>query len=314
MAIEPIFDVIRTDERKLLGKSQNLVEAVGIPPASITLSKVLSVDAKCYVRATEAFAGEARYAGKVDFTVVFLDGNGKIQSVEYRSDFTGKVTGDAISASVKPQFSCEVFDVELISATGGAVKTACSVEVSLYGNCTKEIKRLVSCGEDAFVKEGNIEYECLSYSGESTVVVVGKEVSTSGASVVKAGAICVIKKTDALDGAISVSGELVFSAMLENEDGKPVCERLITPFVEELPAVDKINGSEIIACATVKSVSSRLTEVDGAKTLVFEAEVEIKYSVYASSVAGYVVDAYSVDKEIVKKRADRKRCLQGWYG
>ena len=71
MAFEPVYDTAVFDTYRRLGTGQAVVEARLLPRPETRIAKVLSTSSQISIGAAEAFTGEARYSGRVNFKVLF---------------------------------------------------------------------------------------------------------------------------------------------------------------------------------------------------------------------------------------------------
>ena len=146
MAFEPVYDVVRLSSRKRIASAQTVAEARLLPAPGTVIARVLSITAETKVGASEVFAGEARYGGRVDFTVLFVDVDGKNHTVAHSADFSDKIESPRIGAGMQASFSGEVLDTDVVNVSSSEIKLAAVVEIRLDADESEEIKCLVGGG------------------------------------------------------------------------------------------------------------------------------------------------------------------------
>ena len=131
MAFEPVYDVVRLSSRKRIASAQTVAEARLLPAPGTVIARVLSITAETKVGASEVFAGEARYGGRVDFTVLFVDVDGKNHTVTHSAEFSDKIESPRIGAGMQASFSGEVLDTDVVNVSSSEIKLAAVVEIRL---------------------------------------------------------------------------------------------------------------------------------------------------------------------------------------
>ena len=147
MAFEPVYDVVRLSSRKKVASAQAVTEARLLPAPGTVIARVLSITATSKVGASEVFAGEARYGGRVDFTVLFVDVDGKNHSITHSAEFSDKIESPLVTADMKADFTSEVLDTDVVNVSSGEIKLAAVVEIRLDADESVEIRSLSApCG------------------------------------------------------------------------------------------------------------------------------------------------------------------------
>ncbi len=308
MAFEPVYDEIKTEERNWLCRSQAVVEAKMIPSPDVSIAKVLSVECKSSISAAEVFAGEARYNGKVDFSALFLDGNGVPRVMEYQAEFTDKITDEKINGGIKPCFTASVLDVDIASAGSNEIKPACVVEITLVADCSKQIKCLTSCGESVYAKNDKTDYFKLVCSERKIVTVTDSVANVKFERILKSGGVAVIKRVSALNDSIMIEGELITRLIGVREDGTLGEQTFTSPIGEELPAAEARSGDEVtVLVGEVKTLTRVVTE-ENSTTAETESAFEISYAVYSRRSVDMITDMFSTKKETVCRVENKDVC------
>lgn len=313
MSFEPVFEEIKTEEKLALKRSQAVVEARLVPPDGITVKKVLSVSCDSSVGAAEVFAGEARYNGKVDFTVLYVGSDGETSVMETRAEFTDKIVDERITGRINPFFLSGILDVDASKSTETEIRPACVVEIVLMGDEEREAECLSACSAEVYTKEEKIEYLKSVSSGKKTVTVKSSCENVGIEKLLKSRVSPIIKKISAFTDAILVEGEVITTLVGTGSNGS-LCEKVFrTEFSEEFEAPDARSGDHAIACVSAASLSVRGISEDGAVTYETETELNFGWTVFTGVTVGVVTDTFCMRKETVMTRTSAEICKKMSY-
>ncbi len=295
MAFEPIYEVAVLDGLQKLCSGQVVAEAKLVPPHGEEITKILGVSAVADVVTTEVFTGEARIKGRVDFRVVYSS-NGGDRCLDYRAEFTDKITDDAITGG-RPCAVAKVLDTDIVSATEGEIRLAAVVETELFGEVSKRIKYLVKGGDDIYISENKIAYtKVLCEISGKTDVTAECALNANKIECVESR-VCVNKTTASTDMVI-IEGEIV-SDMIFGADGNLGHVLLTTPFTFEAEASGCLSGASVFATVAVDNVKATIVEGE-------ENAAVVNYEIRACGFAceeRYIMsvgDAFSVHNELNK--------------
>lgn len=308
MAFEPVYDEIKTEERNWLCRSQAVVEAKMIPSPDVSIAKVLSVECKSSISAAEVFAGEARYNGKVEFSALFLDGNGVPRVMEYQAEFTDKITDEKINGKIKPYFTSSILDVDIASAGSNEIKPACVVEITLVADCANQVKCLTSCGEGVYTKDEKMSYFKLVCSDRKNITVTDSVENVKFDRVLKSSSVAVVKRVSVLNDSIMLEGDLVTHLIGVRSDGTLSEQNVVTPISEELPASDARSGDEATVLLGVVKASTRVVTEENSTTAEIDVTLETGYAVYTQSSVNMITDMFSMEREMTCRTEDKEVC------
>lgn len=308
MSFEPVFDGIKTEEKLALKRAQAVVEARLVPPDGVTVTKVLSVSCESSVGAAEVFTGEARYNGKVDFSVLYAGSDGEIRIMEARAEFTDKISDDRINGKINPFFVSGVLDVDASKSTETEICPACVVEITLIADEEKETRCLTACSDEVYTKEEKVEYLKLVASGKKNVAVSASCENTGIEKLLKSSVCAIIRKTTALTDAVLVEGEIIVRLIGTGANGY-LCEKICkNDFAEEFEAPDVRSGDFAAAFVTSPSHSVRGISEDGSITYETEVSLDFGWSVFTNAVSGIISDTFCMRKETVMTRESEDIC------
>ncbi len=296
MAIEPVFETVKTDSRTYLGAVQTVVEARLLPPAGTIIARVLTIAPSVESEPSEAFTGEVRFAGKVKFKVLFVGDEGKCHETEYTADFSDKLQSDSISAGVMPVISSEVLDVDVTGVSGGELKLAAVVETKIRADEGKEIKYLG--GADTYVEETEAAYARLVARGKASAEYSASVENVKIRSIMLAEHKIVVNERSAGADSVRASGVIISDICGETDDGLIASYRVETPFSEEWGADGASVGDAVFVRANVTGKES--LESDG-ETFAIDLNytIDFGYAVYAPDRVKLVCDLFSPDRELL---------------
>jgi len=295
MTNEPIFNVATFDHRKRLCSSQAAIETRLLPPAGIAIAKVLSYSAQSSINLSDVLTGEARYSGNIHFRVLFLDTGGVTHSLETITEFSDKITSDAISNS-KPDIFSKILDTEIISISHDEIKLAAVLEVDLFDNINSRLKYLSDVGEDIFIREDTVSVFKLAATANETVVL-SNEIKATGTRILQAESRVFILKVQGGDGNISIEGEIVSNILTEHENDI-IPHRAITNFSQEIAAEGCILNSFVSANGVLTKAEVALL-TDGEDSAVsLEFELMLSAAGYIEEEIKMATDAFSIMNEL----------------
>lgn len=234
MAFDIKYEVVKNDCFTELVHSQLVVTCTINTGERGGVSKVLGVSADARLASLEALSGEAKLAGKVNYKILYLDGEGKLSGLDYFCDFADSVQAAEIQASYKLIAEIDIIDVDT---------TVNGDEITLSAVCDFVISAVITAEYKA-LSELNAEYNI----GEQIVQKINtSEVSFEISEEVESGvnidkvllyeSRVIALETAPTEGGVTVFGE-ASSDIIYLSDGKVFTKTVIIPFSEEL-AVQK---------------------------------------------------------------------------
>ncbi|NCA66770.1 MAG: hypothetical protein EOM87_01755 [Clostridia bacterium] len=149
MAFDIKYEVVKNDCVMELVHSQLVVTCTINTAERGGVSKVLGVSADAKLFSLEALGGEAKLSGKVNYKILYLDGEGKLSGLDYFTDFSDALAGEKILASYKLSAQISIIDVDISVA---------SDEITLSAVCDFVISSVIT-GEFKTVTDINAEYD-----------------------------------------------------------------------------------------------------------------------------------------------------------
>ncbi|MCL2556770.1 MAG: DUF3794 domain-containing protein [Firmicutes bacterium] len=296
MTNEPIFNVATTDHKQRLCSSQAAIETRLLPPAGIAIAKVLSFSAEANLNLTDILTGEARFSGKIHFRVLFLDTGGLSHSLETITEFSDKISSDAIISGAKPNIHSKILDTEIISVSHDEIKMAAVLEVDLFDNIGSRIKYLSGVGEDIFIREESASVFKLAASANETINL-SNEVKVEGSRILQAESKIFILKTLAGEENISVEGEIISNILIE-QDNDIIPHRAVTSFSHELSAAGCILNSFSNAYAKINKAETVLLTDGEDSAISLEFDLELSANSYIEEEIKLATDAFSILNEL----------------
>jgi len=298
MAFEPVFEQKTLAGYKRLCCAQAVVEARLPANAGANIAKVLSIATECTVNASEVFAGEARYHGRVNFKVIFTDPEGKNHSMDYNADFTDKLLGEEIQAGQKAVLSAHVLDTDILSVDERELKLACVVETAMDAVVFETVNALTKGGENIYTHEDRVEFVCLLCENTAALTVTGELKDLKNGKVLLSEARAITAKRRAGQDVVFVEGSIFCDLTCEDEAGMIYSLHYTAPFIEEIPAIGAREGNSVVAGCSLNSHSVTV-ETDGqACSAALEFVLTGFVKVFADDVFHPIVDAFSVTNEL----------------
>ena len=130
VAIQPEFSTVKVNLSKTLSKIQTQIKGK-IAVSEGEIAKILSVDATAVCSPSEVFVGEVRYCGRVNFSVIYLDKDGKNRNTQTSVEFSGKAENEDIKANSRARIVCSLLDCETIAVGDDEISLGAVVEVDI---------------------------------------------------------------------------------------------------------------------------------------------------------------------------------------
>lgn len=295
MANEPIYEVATFDFKDKICSGQTAVEARLLPQAGVSVVKILAFEAKGYADVTDVFTGEARVSGRVEFKALFIDGEGNNRVAEATTEFTDKISDDAIVGG-SPCIEARVLATDLVKAEQNEIRLAAVVEMDLYDNNASRIKYVLSGGENAYVREERISGAVLAARVRENFEL-NEESETDFTRLLYCSPRVITSERTGGDDSITVGGEIICDVMGET-DGGIASDRIVTPFSFECAAEGSRRGSIVCGGARLKNYTASYVESERGGIIVINYVLEICAFVYNEAEINAVADAFSIGNEL----------------
>lgn len=299
MAFEPVFDTAVFDSYRRLGTGQAVVEARLLPKPETRIAKVLSTSCQVAIGAAEAFTGEARYSGRVNFKVLFEDASGKPEALDYNADFSDKLLADGVSAATKTHFTAKVLDMDIVAVEEDVIKLAAVVEVTLYGCDRENVKYLARGGEGVYTHEDRMS--CCAQSAEAgeTFIVADSLTDCKGLTLLHAEAEAVTTRRTAGEDVVTLEGEIIFNATFCEASGMVSCRRKSIPFSQECKAEGAGAGDVVCGGVCLKNLNVVLSGEGEDEVLEAEFTLRADCSCFRTMEITPTVDAFCLENELL---------------
>lgn len=298
MAFEPVYDVVRLSSRKKVASAQAVTEARLLPAPGTVIARVLSITATSKVGASEVFAGEARYGGRVDFTVLFVDVDGKNHSITHSAEFSDKIESPLVTADMKADFTSEVLDTDVVNVSSGEIKLAAVVEIRLDADESVEIRYLSSGGAGVYGSGEELEYSVYKAGGTGTANLSSTIADVKIVDILACEYRAIVTTRTAGMDSVTINGLIIGDILGETEDGLAASYRTEIPFSEEFAADGASAGDIVIARACVSGTPRIETDDDGS-AIISDYKLTIVYAVYGEAKTEVVSDVFSATHELL---------------
>lgn len=298
MAFEPVFEEVKFNSKRRLAKTQAVVEARLLPQPNTVIARVLSISATSAISASEVFTGEARYNGRVNFKVLFVDVDGANHSLDYNADFSDKIEDGAITSSITPYLSSTVLDTDVANVSANEIKLASVVEIELYADVSEQFKYLSSGGDGLYTHDDKVDYCVLAAKGGNAVTLSAVLSDVKIKNILLAEHKTVVDGREAGLDSVRVTGRIISEICGETEDGLIASYRQETPFDEELAADGVRKGDLVLASASV-SGDANLETAEDASAISFEYTLKLDFCVYTDAGTDVIVDVFSASNELL---------------
>lgn len=301
MEIQPVYEAAKISELSRVAVTQAVVEARLLPTPGVAIARVLSISSRADVNSTEVFTGEARFTGKVSFSVLILDEEGHNHVIQATSDFSDKIESNKLSGGVVPVLSATVLDTDAVSLSKSEIKLASVVEITLKAAIEREVKYLSEGGEGVYTHDHRFALSLPVCRGKASATAENRLDKVTLTRVLLSEHTAFVTNARADRDCVSISGVAVSFICGETEDGLIASYRVETAFEEEIAATDARSGDAVTATACVFGETKMESDDDG-RAIVISYDIQLGYTVYAESSFSAVTDVFSPTCELIAQK------------
>lgn len=301
MAFEPIYDTAQFDGFVRLATGQAVVEARLLPKPQTKIAKVLSTCGYADVSAAESFTGEARYAGRVNFKVLFETADGNVDVLDYNADFSDKIENKAIGAQSTTKFKANILDMDIIAAEEDVVKLAAVVEVELYVLERENVRYVSGAGESVCLHEDRVPVCTRVSEINETFIVTDTVTELKDCQVPGAEAEVITLSNECGEDTVTIEGEVCVNLILKDKSGLIAGKRIFIPVSRQCRAASAKAGDAVTGGLSVKNVSVIThDEENGERTAEIEIALQADCVVTREQEITPAVDAFSTEHQLLQ--------------
>ena len=301
MASELIFEEITAEYFKNITPNQIAIEAKLQPLTDVKIAKILTISCEAEILSHEALAGEARYNGRANFKVLFLDNEGATNSMDYNADFSDKIADDCIMPSSELMLEAHVLDTETVSVTQTELKISAAIEICCKVLISERLNLLKEGADDIYTQTEEIEYDIISTKSAETFLVAEEfEPKDNIVNILLCEANHITKDVSAGLDCVIISGMIDLNVIYSAENGLIKNENFITEYTQEINAPGARIDDKVIYSIKINSFTVTLTDdlATQSKTIKCDFKMGADCRAIGKAKAAAVVDAFSVSKEI----------------
>lgn len=302
MAINTIFKSVGSDYERNLDGKQIVTQCNFDTTSKGGVTKVCALSSDAQITKVQALSKQIKISGRVSLKLVYLDGEGRLGSFDYISDFSEDIADDAVIADMPCLVRASIVD-SVSSISGAEIKVQTVVELS---PTVVEIStvELLEEGDGALALRQEQDYQ-------RYIATVNEELEISeeyacGArvdDVLFYDSKVLVCNVDNDDDKLTVSGQLEISVIYSSE-GVQATKNINLPFVQELAS----RGENLRACISANIKDSRLIIEGSENDNTFKMIVCISLQGFVMQIekTSAIVDLYSptnalqVGKETVR--------------
>lgn len=266
------------------------------------ISKLLTVNADARAIGVETLSGEAVINGKVNYKILYADGEGKISGLDYFKDFEERISAETLSANIKAEPKLSIVDIDTEINADVATVTAV-VEIELCTITAVEIKA-VSGAAETECSLCNLQTQRVGYAKETAFEVV--EEVPSGTDIEKILLfecnVIAMRNTSGADG-IRAEGDIVCD-MVYTAGGGRIFTKSITIAFNEVVLADNADNSEVYTEAFIKTSRLVLSGDESNNIIRIELIVGLSSKIFTCEAVEVADDIFSTAYEINCEKTD----------
>ena len=304
VAIQPEFSTVKVNLSKTLSKIQTQIKGK-IAVSEGEIAKILSVDATAVCSPSEVFVGEVRYCGRVNFSVIYLDKDGKNRNTQTSVEFSGKAENEDIKANSRARIVCSLLDCETIAVGDDEISLGAVVEVDITVFAEAEVSYLAGA-DGLYYEKGLLEYCKTCCSGkavgesETEIAVKMEQILCYNHNICISNAICGVDY-------IKIIGFIKTRIVGQDENGLISCQEITTPINDEISALNATVGDIATVWASV-STTERADDSENGKKVELNYTISYEYSVCTNSSVETITNVFSPCCELSAQKQDFLVC------
>lgn len=300
MAINTIFKSVSSDYERNLDGKQIVMQCNFDTTSKGGVSKVCALSSDAQITKVQALSKQIKVSGRVSIKLVYLDGEGKLNSFDYISDFSEDIVDDAVVADMPCLVNASIVDsVSGISGSEIKVQTVVElmpkvVEINTV-DLLEESEGALSLKQEQYYQKyiGTVSEE-FEVSDEYACGVRVEDVLYYDAKVL----VC---NVDNADCKLTLSGQIEVCIIYSSE-GVHSTKNINMPFVQELAT----KGEDLQACIKAIVKDSRLILEGDENENVFKMVITVALQgfVMQGETMNAIIDLYSPTNALTLTKED----------
>ena len=289
MAINTIFKSVSADYERNLDVKQIVMQCNFDTTSKGGVSKVCALSGDVRITKTQTMSKQIKTSGRVCIKLVYLDGEGKLNSFDYISDFSEDVNNDNVIADMPCLMRASVIDMQS-SISGSEIKVQTVVELcpTIVEISTVDV---LEEAEGALSLREDQQYQKYVCAVDESVEI-GDEYSCGAKvdDVLFFDSKAIVSNVDNSDGKLVVTGQAEVSLIYTSE-GVVSTKNFNIPFAQELAVKDE----NLQACISASVKDSRLVieGLEGDNTFKINLTIALQGFVMQAQSVNAIVDLYS---------------------
>ncbi|MGN0818048.1 MAG: DUF3794 domain-containing protein [Candidatus Coproplasma sp.] len=285
----------QTFTRKIAAISSQAVAESRFPQSNDVI-EVLAVYPQVSLLSCEVSSGRVNYGGRIVFSVVYADEEGKLCRMQKGAEFNHFADDGRLAPAQTAvcNLRCEKTTVRRDGSSFVLSAIICA-EISVFALAERTF--LTAC-DGAYLKiETHDFYSAVTFSGESEVE--DDFDADSVADVLIPAARALVTSAECGTEEIVVSGEIYLSLFAMRKD-TPVCLDRVIPFKSSIPCESSSVGSTPLVHAEIKdlNVTATVNEEKGKCRVSFVGSLSFSGTFYEKSEFTVATDAFSCSHEL----------------
>ena len=303
------FNEIKMDTVVKTAEKEAAVRTSVSESESGVVTKILDVSADGKIISLDNQNGAARVFGRVNFKVLYLNGDGETRGLDYFADFTEVIQNDSLSGRLYAQIA--VIDVD--TSISGGIRLNAVVKITLYRVAENDKKCLVGADDDVYVENTAMKCQRFITSMNAPFTVTDEyDTKTDVTKILLTRAGTYVDAATAGMGNVLLSGASdVTVTYLAND--KVYVKDFHIPYSEEFAADGVEIGQKLSAEVVVKNARVVIAGIEGSNVIRVEVENEACVKAYDVTDEKIVKDVFCIENEINITRASVSTGVYGGF-
>lgn len=269
MAINTITKTVNTDYVRTLGGKQIVTQCNFDTQSRGGVSKLCALTGDVQIIKAQTLSKQIKISGRLALKLVYLDGEKRLKSFDYVSDFAEDVNDDYVAADMPCVVKADIVDIQS-GVTGNEIKVQTVIELipSIAEISTGEI--ICDCEGALTLKEDMCFQKYLGVINEEFTLNDEYSTGVKVDDVLLYDAKAIVLGVSNDDDKLQVSGQTEI-CLAYTSDGEVYTKNITLPFIQQTA----VSGNDLTAEVTAKIKDNKLVIEGDEKDNVFKTYVTV---------------------------------------
>ncbi|MCL2176680.1 MAG: DUF3794 domain-containing protein [Firmicutes bacterium] len=298
MAYEPLYDKLTSDYKKSLTSGQVIVNSSLNALEGTSISKILAVQADVNITGSEALAKELKYAGRINFKVMYLCEENHVHGIDANVDFSDRLQEGQIVPGNRYVVTASILDIDTTNVSKSSVEFAAVTDVRVSAIVSQKVNFLKDGSGQLFTNKETISHKTLDAFHNTSLMITDEFSIDEGKKILSCDTQIILRRAVSGSDFVILEGEVATNICYTNGEDELFHVNHLTTFKEEVETNRVHIGSLVDATLSIKNTRCIVNHLDERNTLIrLEIGVDALIKSWSAHQLEVVADAFSPTNE-----------------